>query len=38
MSRGGTVRKKLALALVALLSLLIAGCTSIPPPPMVTKG
>ena len=31
--------KKLALALVAVLSLLsIAGCTTAPPPPMVTKG
>jgi hypothetical protein len=39
MSRDGTAVKKLALALVAVLSLLsIAACTSVPPPPMVTKG
>jgi len=31
--------KKLALALVAVLSLLsIVGCTTAPPPPMVSKG
>jgi predicted small lipoprotein YifL len=31
--------KKLALALIAVLSLLsIAGCTTSPPPPVVTKG
>jgi hypothetical protein len=31
--------KKLALALVAVLSLLsIASCTTAPPPPMMTKG
>jgi hypothetical protein len=39
MSRDGTSMKKVALALVAVLSLLsIVGCTSMPPPPMVTKG
>jgi predicted small lipoprotein YifL len=31
--------KKIAVALVAVLSLLsIAGCTTAPPPPTVTKG
>jgi len=31
--------KKLVIAVFAVLSLLsIAGCTSVPPPPMETKG
>jgi hypothetical protein len=37
--RGELQMKKIALALVAVLSLLsIAGCTTAPPPPTVTKG
>lgn len=31
--------KKLALAIVAVLSLMsIAGCANVPPPPIATKG
>lgn len=38
-TEGEYLMKKLALALVAVLSLLsIAGCATAPPPPMVHKG
>jgi hypothetical protein len=37
--KGEFSMKKLAIAMVAMLSLLsIAGCTTAPPPPTVTKG